>query len=438
VVTNTENGVTLSGTFSGNGSGLTSVLAAGLTGTISVTNLPGAVVTNNESGVTLSGTFSGNGSGLSLVPAGSLTGTVPVPDLPGAVVTNTETGVTLSGTFSGNGSGLSLLSAGGLTGTVSLANLPAAVVTNNDVGVTLSGTFKGNGGELSSVVASGLTGVISITNLPAAAVTNNETGVTLAGAFSGDGSGLSLSPDVALLDAANQSFTGTNSFGMVVIGAGTPSARLSLGSDPSATKLAVWDGGTNNTMGFGVGAGQFRISIPNNANRFSFLNQPSGGTEVFTVTGNGYVGIGVTNPTAPLVVSGGAYCNGTTWENGSDRNSKKDFAPVDAETILAKVSALPITQWQYKVDATGGRHIGPMAQDFHAAFGLNGADGTHISTVDEGGVALAAIQGLNQRLAAKDAEIAELKARVADLAELKARLEKLERLWDEKGATNRP
>ncbi|HTR43058.1 MAG TPA: hypothetical protein VMH87_15700, partial [Pseudomonadales bacterium] len=57
-----------------------------------------------------------------------------------------------------------------------------------------------------------------------------------------------------------------------------------------------------------------------------------------------------------------------------------------------------------------------------AAFGLNGSDDKHISVVDEGGVALAAIQGLDQKLAEKDAEI----------LDLQARLEKLERLMNDK------
>jgi hypothetical protein len=56
-----------------------------------------------------------------------------------------------------------------------------------------------------------------------------------------------------------------------------------------------------------------------------------------------------------------------------------------------------------------------MAQDFHAAFGLNGSDDKHISTVDEGGVALAAIQGLNQKLAEKDAQIQNLEKKLDDL-----------------------
>ena len=98
----------------------------------------------------------------------------------------------------------------------------------------------------------------------------------------------------------------------------------------------------------------------------------------------------------------------------SDRNAKTDCAPINPTAVLAKVAALPITQWAYKTDS-GARHIGPMAQDFHAAFGLNGKDDKHITTVDEGGIALAAIQGLNRKL---DTENAELKKEVLQLTAL--------------------
>ena len=54
---------------------------------------------------------------------------------------------------------------------------------------------------------------------------------------------------------------------------------------------------------------------------------------------------------------------------------------------------MPITSWSYKAEKPSIRHIGPMAQDFYKAFGL-GLDNKHITTIDEGGVALVAIQGL--------------------------------------------
>jgi hypothetical protein len=116
------------------------------------------------------------------------------------------------------------------------------------------------------------------------------------------------------------------------------------------------------------------------------------------------------------------YLAGTVYANGvaltSDRNSKENFKPVNPQTVLAKVVALPVSQWNFKTDSQDVRHLGPMAQDFQAAFGLDGADDKHISVVDEGGVALAAIQGLNQKLEETRAEN----------ADLRARLEKLERL----------
>ena len=100
----------------------------------------------------------------------------------------------------------------------------------------------------------------------------------------------------------------------------------------------------------------------------------------------------------------------------SDRNAKKNFSSVNSLSILEKVARLPISSWNYKTDANDMRHIGPMAQDFHATFGLNGKDDKHISSIDEQGVALAAIQGLyqqNQKL-------------ITQLKSLEARLLKLE------------
>ena len=78
--------------------------------------------------------------------------------------------------------------------------------------------------------------------------------------------------------------------------------------------------------------------------------------------------------------------------------------------------------WSYKSEHDV-RHIGPMAQDFYAAFNV-GTDDKHIATVDEGGVALAAIQGLNQKLDEKDAEIQQLKQSVAQLQAIVSALTK--------------
>jgi hypothetical protein len=107
----------------------------------------------------------------------------------------------------------------------------------------------------------------------------------------------------------------------------------------------------------------------------------------------------------------------------SDRNAKENFNALDAQIVLAKVASIPVTEWNYKDDSANTKHIGPMAQDFHAAFALNGSDDTHISVVDESGVALAAIQGLNQKFEEQRAENVKLKQQNDLLAE---RLNELE------------
>jgi hypothetical protein len=98
----------------------------------------------------------------------------------------------------------------------------------------------------------------------------------------------------------------------------------------------------------------------------------------------------------------------------SDRNKKENFATVDPRDVLAKVAALPITSWNYTFEDASVRHIGPMAQDFKAAFGV-GASDKAIFQVDADGVALAAVQALHTELQALQDENDELRARLAKL-----------------------
>ncbi|WP_298295275.1 tail fiber domain-containing protein [uncultured Litoreibacter sp.] len=103
-----------------------------------------------------------------------------------------------------------------------------------------------------------------------------------------------------------------------------------------------------------------------------------------------------------------------TLTQGSDRNNKIGIVPVDSDEILEKVSALPVSTWTYKGDAdTGVYHIGPMAQDFYAAFGTGHTD-KGISSIDAAGVALAAIQSLTQREAELKARVAKLEAMLSE------------------------
>jgi len=122
--------------------------------------------------------------------------------------------------------------------------------------------------------------------------------------------------------------------------------------------------------------------------------------------------------------------NGGSWACSSDRNLKENLAHVDGTKVLAQLSSVPIYTWSAKGGDPAVRHIGPMAQDFYAAFGLGNDDKT-ISTIDLDGVALAAIQGLYQENTALKAENAALKAEVVALGARLAAIEQVLRAQGE-------
>jgi Chaperone of endosialidase len=106
----------------------------------------------------------------------------------------------------------------------------------------------------------------------------------------------------------------------------------------------------------------------------------------------------------------------------SDRNAKKNFQPVDTVAVLEKLAAIPIERWNYQWEKDSDvPHLGPMAQDFKGAF-YPGRDDKTISMLEFDGVALAALQGLNQKLEEKDVEIQALKQSVAELKQLVSQL----------------
>ncbi len=206
--------------------------------------------------------------------------------------------------------------------------------------------------------------------------------------------------------------------------AGTPGlARLEFVSDPQGSAnewrpgyiQATDNGNFTGGLAFfvnGVGAGS----------KF-------GNTEVMRVV-NGSVGIGTNNPSRPLHVVGGVLFNSgfgglnqnvswvpgnASWSFTSDRHTKDRVTPVNPDSVLQKVARIPINEWSYI--GYPQRHIGPMAQDFHAEFPLN-ADDKALNDADLHGVALAAIQGLNEKVEVRNAEIAELKRELENLKQV--------------------
>jgi hypothetical protein len=145
-------------------------------------------------------------------------------------------------------------------------------------------------------------------------------------------------------------------------------------------------------------------------------------------------------------LSVGAYLKPgqNSWDVTSDSTKKEKMAPVNGEEFLQKIAGFKLSSWNYKgQDATQWRHYGPMAQDFHKAFGHDqygtiGSD-TTIGSADFDGVNFIAIQALEKRTSVLSAESQKLRtenlALQAQNAKLTAALEKIQQQMNEQAAS---
>jgi len=217
---------------------------------------------------------------------------------------------------------------------------------------------------------------------------NNETGGTDAGIVAGSGN----------LASGLGSFIGG---GIDNIASGSRSA-IPGGWDNEA------DGSYSFAAGHHARANEARCFVWNGNSSFAIADsQRTNGPGSVTMRGPGgfrfFSSSGTSTTGAELVAGSGS------WSSMSDRNSKENVDLVDGDELLARLSLIPIAKWNYIDQEDGIRHIGPMAQDFYAAFGVGEAD-THISNVDADGVALAAIQALAKQVVELRDEIERLTA----------------------------
>jgi hypothetical protein len=438
--------------------------ASNLLGNLPATQLSGALassvlpVSPEFSGTVSAESFSGSGTNLTSLDASSLTsGTVPLAQLSGitsnqldaatwalatnlnggnaALASNLVSGVIITNAvvtnsiFAGNGGGLTNLNAAQLT---SIGNTNIDVAGNFFIGPAGNATMIGVNNT-----ALGGNALVANTN----GTDNTAIGLNALNQNTG-GNNNTASGAYALQDNTNGNnntayglrtlYTNTSGSYNTANGSYALYANISGNNNTALGVNALvnnTNGSGNIAVGFGAlgtnASGSYNIALGYGAGGLIIGSSNIDIGNVGTATDIDIVRIGSSQ--TETFLSGAVYAG--TVALTSDRNAKDAFDAINPQAVLARVSALPITEWQYKTDTEGSRHIGPMAQDFHAAFGLNGGDDRHISVVDEGGVALAAIQGLNQKVEVEDrrlaAENADLK-RQNDL--LEKRLERLEQL----------
>jgi hypothetical protein len=277
---------------------------------------------------------------------------------------------------------------------------------------TFTGSFSGNGSGLTSLDAGNLTGAVpsrALTSVPAESLTGTVTDAN-------------LSANVALRDGGN-TFNGNQTIaGNVGIGLTSPDYRLDVQAAQAVGRFTT----TLNANGAVLA---LRNTTPSPAYLGAINFEDADGTPgQIGYLASGQLAFRAGGTELMNLQAGGLYVNGALVSS-SDRNAKENFVAVNAHEVLEKVAALPMQSWSY-TNRPGVKHVGPMAQDFRAAFGL-GEDDKHIATVDADGVALAAIQGLNDKVEARRrwSEDSLRKLRVEN-AELRARVDKLEQLMN--------
>lgn len=214
-------------------------------------------------------------------------------------------------------------------------------------------------------------------------------------------------------------------FPVVGIGTSTPAVALHIVKGDSPMVRLEQDGSAGWTpQTWDVAGNEQDFSIRDfTHDRRPFRIQPGAPSNSVYIEANGDVGIGTESPAERLHVTGNVLVEGNVTEH-SDVNAKEHFAPVNGREVLVRLAEMPVTTWSFKADDPSVRHMGPMAQDFYAAFGL-GRDERHIAPLDTNGVALAGVQELYQMMQEQDAQIAQLQQQNA---ELEQRVEALERL----------
>lgn len=210
-----------------------------------------------------------------------------------------------------------------------------------------------------------------------------------------------------------------DSSGNVGIGTNTPITPLHLQRSDGTARLLVEEGS-------GTASARELFKISNNGGPFFiFENRDISQSYSFAMGATGHFLIshqqtsGVQfrlEPNGNLTISG-------SLNESSSRDVKDNIADVDPNTVLTKLDGLPIAEWNYIGDS-GNRHIGPMAEDFHASFGL-GSDAEHIAPKDIAGVALAAAKALRAENQSLRQQIEELNGLRAEMQAVKEELKAL-------------
>ncbi len=111
-----------------------------------------------------------------------------------------------------------------------------------------------------------------------------------------------------------------------------------------------------------------------------------------------------------------------SWSFLSGAAFKTNIEPVDSHELMENLAKLPLYTWSYAAQEPSTRHMGPLSEDFFAAFGL-GENDQYISAIDLLGVSLASASALNE---GQQADRVQIELLEHDIQQLETRLAALE------------
>jgi hypothetical protein len=207
--------------------------------------------------------------------------------------------------------------------------------------------------------------------------------------------------------------------GDIGIGTATPAFDVHVQrTDPPGMRLDQTNAGgfTAQTWDVAGNEANFFVRDVTGGSLLPFRIRPGAPTSSLDISASGNIGIGTASPAARLDVNGDMIVHGTIAQLSS-RTAKEHFVPVDGKGVLAKLEAMPISSWNYLGAGADDRHLGPVAEDFHAAFGLGTSD-HFVAPTDLAGVALASVKALQDEVRERDQRIDTLEARLRELEDI--------------------
>ncbi len=158
-------------------------------------------------------------------------------------------------------------------------------------------------------------------------------------------------------------------------------------------------------------SGSENLSSTHKGTYFTIGTTPNGNNSIverFRIDNAGHVGIGTSTPTHLIQLSGGAFSDGTVWQDVSSREYKENIKELTTEEAVKTLEGLNPVKYNYKSDKED-KHVGFIAEDVPDLVASKDRKG--LSPMDIVAVLTKVVREQAQKLARLEAEVNRLKSK---------------------------